>query len=131
MSIDVVDAIPAPDSQNPALSLLTDYSTLLEQSGSSVRKKVVEVMVEKEVNLRVELLTKALEKRKEAEKELKKVDKPDVETFSRDGSPLPSVYSKTKMEEVKKAKDKLSKIDGSIAKALRENDFSKLKEDKG
>jgi hypothetical protein len=85
-------------------------------------------MVEKEVSERVALLDKALQKRFHLMTELRKVDKPDNELFNADGSPAQGMYSKARLEEIKKAREALGKHESALEKALLENDFAKLKE---
>lgn len=92
-----------------------------------VRDDVVKKLVTAEIENRVQKLTDALSARKTLFVELKKAEKPDVQTFNADGSVATSGYSKEKLEQIKKAKEKLDKQDKAIEAALG-GDFSKLQE---
>lgn len=115
------------ENQTASSSLLAEvadrYSTV-----DPVRKKVVDLLADREIDARAAALEKVLNRRSELQKDLKKVDKPDIETFNADGSPARQEYSKAKIDEVKKAKEALDKVEKAIDLALAKNDFGKVKE---
>lgn len=112
-----------------ALSVVADLDssvkTLLTQSTPSLKNRVVNTLVEKELTTRHDKLLKALDMIKEAEKELKKI-KPDVEHFDADGNPEKPKYTKTQLDALKAAKKKIADINEAIALALDKGDVTKL-----
>jgi hypothetical protein len=72
-----------------------------------------------EINKRVENITKAIAKQDQLAKDLKKIDKNDVDTYV-DGQPH-SAMSKSRFEEIKKAKEKIDNLTKSIDNALTTN----------
>lgn len=115
--------------KNPeALKLMDDVKAEVagkEETGS-IRKRVVEVLVEEEVSTRADLLTKALSKRKAQAMELNKI-RPDQCTFNEDGSPAQQKWSKAKLGERDKVQKVLSKIDKVINAAVLNADYEGLK----
>ena len=114
--------------ETKAQGLLADVADRIKQSGPEVYNRLRDAMVEKELAERVSLLDKGVQKRFQLMTELRKVDKPDNETFNADGSLASGTYSKPRLEEIKKAKEALAKHENALEKALAHNDFSKLKE---
>ena len=116
-------------SENPSAS-----SSLLEEvakryaTAEPVREKVVKAMADEEIEARAVALRKVLVRRSELQRDLKKVDKPDIETFNADRSPARQEYSKAKLDEIHKAKEALDKVEKALDLALTKNDFSKVKE---
>ena len=107
--------------------LLSLISEKLKEKNFTIREKVVESCVNKEIDKRVETLNKALKTRATAHNEVRKLDKPDVKAFDSEGKVISEVFSGERFKELKKAREKLEKIDTAIDKAL-EGDFSKLNE---
>ena len=127
------DTTPAPapgpeTKENKAQGLLADVADRIRESGPAVYSRLRDAMVEKEIAERVSLLDKGLQKRFQLTTELRKVNKPDQETFNADGSLASGTYTKARLEEIKKAKEALAKHESALEKALASNDFSKLKE---
>lgn len=108
--------------------LLAEVADRLENSGSDVYNRLRDEMVEKEIVDRVGLLDRAIQKRFTLVNDLRKIDKADVENFDAEGKPAFSAYSKPRIEEIRKAKEALAKIDNALDRALNANDFGKLKE---
>lgn len=117
-----------PTQEAKAQSLLAEVADRIKSSGSTVYNRLVEAMVAREVEERVGLLDKGLQKRYQLMTDLRKVDKPDNETFNADGTLALGTYSKPRLEEIKKAKEALAKLESALEKALVGNDFGKLKE---
>lgn len=117
-----------PTKKSQSSEVLVAVSERLGKSGEEVRNRVVNALVEREVASRVELLDKALAKRIEGEREIKKLSKPDVETYDMEGKVVSSSFSKARADELKKAREAQAKLEGAIDKALNDNDFSKLKD---
>jgi hypothetical protein len=91
-----------------------------------VRAAIVADISEKEFQKRVEATTKVLEEFEKIERDLRKI-KPVPTGFDLKGQPVGDpVYSREQVEEVKKATEKLDKLNKALEKALNDNDFSKV-----
>lgn len=116
-----------PTTESASSSLLSEvaakYATV-----DPVRQKVVDILADRGIEARATALEKALTRRSDLQRDLKKAEKPDVEHFNPDGSPAPALYTKAKVEEVKKAREALDKVEKAIDLALTKNDFTKVKE---
>ncbi len=111
-----------------SVGLLSEVAEKIGQSTPQVRERVVNALVEREVAARTDTLDKALAKRTELDREAKKLSKPDVEQFDVEGKVMSTSFSKARVDELKKAREQLEKLETAIDKALADNDFSKLKE---
>jgi hypothetical protein len=118
------------DTAPPAVTLLSSISEKVKESNDAVREQVIENRVSKEINKRVEALDKALGARSAAQGDVRKLDRPDVKALDSEGKIVSEAYSEERFKELKKAREKLEKIDKAIDKALN-GDFSKLNEIKG
>jgi len=98
----------------------------ISKLGDRVESSVVDMMVDKELNRRTPALVQGLEKLTEFEAEYKKTDKPDVITRDRDGKEISSGYSAKKLEEIKKAGERVSKLEKAIEKAFEHGDLKDL-----
>lgn len=114
--------------ETKAQGLLADVASRIKESGPQVYARLRDAMVEKEIASRVDLLDKAFQKRFQLLTDLRKVDRPDQETYNADGSVATASYTKPRLEEIRKAKEALAKHENALEKALASNDFSKLKE---
>ena len=126
-SSDQPESKPEPTKYKSS-EVLSIVAERLGSSGTAVRERVIDTLVEREVVSRVEVLDKGLAKRSEYERELRKISKPDVETYDAEGKPVSATYSKARIDELKKSREQLTKLEGAIDKALVSNDFSKLRE---
>lgn len=90
----------------------------IKASAPDVEQRLVDMLVEKEVSRRVEVVGQGVGKANDLEKELRKIDKPDSETFNADGSTATATYTKARLEELKKTREKLDKLNKAIDKAL-------------
>lgn len=107
--------------------LLAEVAERVKVSAPEVYNRLRDSMVEKEVASRVQLLDTAFQKRRELSNELTKVNRPDQETYNVDGSVASQSYTKARLEEIKKAKETLAKMEEAMERALADNDWSKLK----
>jgi hypothetical protein len=115
------------DKDTKASGLLAEVADKIKGSGEAVRARLVDAMVEKELASRVECLDKAFQRRFELLTNLRKIERPDTETYNADGTVASASYTKARIEEIKKAKEALEKHENALEKALSTNDFSKLK----
>ena len=108
--------------------LLAEVADKIQTSGGAINDRLRDDMVEREVASRVAVLDKAFTRRRELSQALNKVDRADNETFNADGSVASASFSKARLQEIKKAREPLAKLESAMEKALVENDFQKLKE---
>lgn len=107
-------------------NLQTAVAVAVSSVGPNTRKRVVEHFANIEAEKQSEALINGLSKLTNLENGLKKIDRPDVETFNSDGSPESSSYSKGRIEERKKLTAQIDKITKAIGKADDKADFNDL-----
>ena len=115
-------------SQIPAFVALTDaVKTSIQtcQANGDVRTRVIGHLTEKELQRRTELVVKGMEARKAQEKEIAKI-KPDAVFYDGDGKKSIEQFSKQAADNLKKANEKLAKIDRALARALDEANYDDL-----
>ena len=96
------------------------------QGDGAVRQGVIDALANEIIQKRGEQILGAVRKREELAKDLKKISKPDVEAFDGEGKKTSESYSKTKTEEIKKAKEKLAKADKIINKAVEQAAYGEI-----
>lgn len=105
--------------------VLSEISETIKNDGNAtVMARVKEAFVERELQKRTDALVKAFDKLTEARSDLKKI-KPDVVAYDEDGKEVSASYSKAKIDERKKAQEKVGKIESAINAALA-GDYSKV-----
>lgn len=107
--------------------------TLQEQVADSlasvsepVRAAVVSTIVAREVEKKSKILVQALDLLSTAEKDFKKIDRPDVEIFDEEEKAAATYFSKTRVEERRKQRERINKIKGAIEKALTKGDYGDI-----
>ncbi len=105
-------------------SVLAEVADALKASPDAVKSRVRDLLVEREVSKRVELLDKGLAKLREFKNEVNKV-RPPV-SYTADGTKVEGNFSKADFETLKKAKEKLAKLEGDLEKAFAGQEFDKL-----
>jgi len=114
-------------SQN-VYAILAEVAEKVNGSNSSVRQRVVDAYVEKEVSARADLLDKSLTKLVELDKSLKKC-RPDIETYTADGVKT-EAWSKKALDEKRKATERHAALEKAIAAVLDggKDEWNKLRE---
>lgn len=107
-----------------AIQIRNEVKELVQTA--DIRSRVVASLVEAESASRADILSAALIERKKLEGEIRKV-KPEVKTYDIDGNVTSETYTKQQVDDLKKLKDKLSKLDKELSKALTEADYEGLK----
>ena len=119
------------DSKGPDAS--EDVSVLVKKaiknSASVVKNKVVDLFVNEEIDKRVKSLHSAYVKLKELRNAVNKI-KPDNVNYDEEGQVTSQSYSKAKVDELKKSKERVVKLERAIDAAIanEENAFNKLDE---
>lgn len=107
-----------------AIQIRNEVKELVQKA--DIRSRVVTALVEAESSARADMLSNALIERKKLEGEIKKV-RPDVKTYDEDGKILSESYTKQQVDDLKKLKEKLQKLDKELNKAITEADYEGLK----
>ena len=110
--------------QNVATSVLVEVADALKASPAVVRQRLVSSLLERELVKRVDMLDKGLSKMKELKKEVDKIRPADM--FDTAGNKVPGNLTKQQYEELKKAKEKLNKLENALEKAFEGEGFDKL-----
>ncbi len=105
-------------------TVLAEVAERLQSSNESVRTRLRDALVEREVSKRVELLDKGLAKLRELKREVDKI-RPPV-SFTADGQKVEGNFDKATFETLKKAREKVTKLETALEKAFQGQEFDKL-----
>lgn len=94
--------------------------------GPRVESYVVDKIVDRELEKRAVPITQGMDTLAKFEEELKKVDKPDMIARDKEGRIVSEAYSSKRLEEIKKAKEKIEKLHKAIEKAYLNGDIKDL-----
>jgi histidinol dehydrogenase len=94
--------------------------------GPRVESYVVDKIVDRELEKRAVPITQGMDTLTKFEEELKKVDKPDMIARDKEGKVVSEAYSSKRLEEIKKAKEKIEKLHKAIEKAYIHGDVKDL-----
>ena len=105
-------------------TVLVKVSESIAGSGENVRNAVVEELAKREVSRRISAVVSGFDQLAEAKKAFAKI-KPDQQSFDGDGKMVVELFSKPKMEELKKAQSLVAKIEKALDLACGEKpDYS-------
>lgn len=93
-------------------------ATSLTNLAPAIREQVVSIMVTREKDKRADAIVTAMDKLNTLVNARRKVAKPDIQTFNADRTIASEVYSKERIEELKKADEAIEKGEKVINKAL-------------
>lgn len=122
--------VSAENIQHPVnVQLRKDVAAQLSEVGGKVRTLVIEQLVTEEITLRKTNVLKVLTKIEEKTRELKKSQNQGEIKFALTGEAVgaPS-FTKAQLEDFKKQRETIERLQTALHKALNENDFSKLNE---
>jgi hypothetical protein len=105
-------------------TVLAEVADALKGSNEAVKGRLKSALVEREVLKRVDLLDRGLAKLRDLKSEVNKI-RPPV-TFTADGGKVEGTFSKADFETLKKAKEKVSKLEAALEKAFQGQEFDKL-----
>jgi hypothetical protein len=105
-------------------SVLAEVADALKDSPERVRMLVRTALVDREISKRVDILDKGLAKLRELKNEVNKIRPPVV--FAEDGTKLTGAFSKAEFENLKKAKEKVTKLENALEKSFSGQEFDKL-----
>lgn len=107
-------------------SIRDAVAAALSDLGDNTRSRVVEHFANIEAQKRADALVAGLNKLNDFERDLRKINKPDQETFNADGSVASATYSKDRLEAIKKLNDQIEKLTKALNKADDAADFGDL-----
>lgn len=96
-----------------------------------IQDHVLSQFVDAEILRRAQILASGINTLRELEADQKKVDRPDNTLYTADGTVAQSQYTKGRLDEIKKVKDKVTKLQTALDKAIESNaadDYKKLEE---
>jgi len=94
--------------------------------GPAVREQVIVNLVASETDRRTQASLTVVKKLDEANASLKKINRADNETFNEDGSVATATFTKSRLEEIKKLKETIQKLETALETAFEKSDFTKL-----
>ena len=116
------------DEESVTQALRKRIEEQIASSGETLQNQVVTTLVDQELIRRCALVVAGIVKIRQLELDLRKVNKPDNEAFDAEGKVVHQTYSKGKLEEIKKAKEKIETWDRAINNAIGKADYKRLEE---
>lgn len=111
-------------------SLRDTIDQKIVDSGSAVLERVIDSFVETERDRRAKILVNGVNALRELEVDLNKINRGDVVQFTADGKPVDTLFTKDRLNQINKAKDRITKLELALTKALSDkavsDDFTKL-----
>lgn len=101
-------------------------ATLIAGMGDQLETAIVDNMVDRELQKRQPILVQAIDRLGILTADLDKINREDIETRHVDGSVKDKSYSPKRIEEIKKAKDKIEKLTKAFDKAFTHGDLKDL-----
>jgi hypothetical protein len=112
-----------------AHSIHTEVAEIISKSNDDVRKRVINSLVEEKLKKHESLILDGLGKLKTMRTELEQLKKKGKVVYGLDGKPAGApVFEKAQVEEMKKAQEKLTKLEKALELALEKGDYTKLAE---
>lgn len=105
-------------------NVLAEVAEQLKTANDTVRTRLRDALVERELSKRVDLLDKGLAKLRELKREVDKV-RPPV-SYTLDGQKVEGNLDKATFETLKKAREKVTKLEAALEKAFAGQEFDKL-----
>ena len=96
--------------------------------GGEVADAAINILVEKELDKRKVQVVSAFSEYDELQKRLRRLDKGDVLSYNGDGSVATQAFSKQRLDELKKVKERMAKLEKALEDAIANSDFKKLNE---
>jgi len=118
-------AAVAGDDTKAAYSIHKTVTQLLGDRAGDVRNAVVKHLVDEKLEERKQMVLKGLSKLKEAKLAVTKAEKAGT-VYDASGKALPSQYTKPQVDEIKKAKEAVTKLENAIEQALTNANYDKL-----
>lgn len=102
-------------------------------------EKAISALVERTVAKQADAIVKVIDLIDQEKRNLNKINRPDIIALNAEGKTSREEYTPARMQEINKAKQKITKLENALAKALEKDDFGdlynaasgKLADDKG
>ncbi len=98
----------------------------LSKSSTEVKVRLIDVLANREVNLRVEKSAQIMDKLDKLSKGLRKISKPDVEHYDENRVVVSAVYSKNRLDEIKKLKEQVDRLEKTLIDAFEKGEWQRL-----
>lgn len=89
-------------------------------------EKAVDTLVGRIVDKRADALVKVIDLIDQEDKALKKIDRPDQVTYTKDRKISSEVFSKARLDEIDKITKRKTKLEACVNKALEKDDWSDI-----
>ena len=106
---------------SPVLTLRESVDAAIAAAGSTIIDRVKGHYVDAEIDRRGKLLIAGVDAIRQAELDLRKVDKPDVVHLAADGNVAAQHYTKSKLDEIKKTRERYDRLNTALSAALTDN----------
>lgn len=117
------------DNKSKAHGIHTEVAEIVAKSNDEVRKRVVNSLVEEKLKKHESLVLDGLGKLKTMRTELEQMKRKGKVVYGVDGKPVGvPTFEKAQTDEMKKAGEKLTKLEKALELALTSGDYSKLAE---
>lgn len=113
-----------PTPVNPVQAMTAEVAEILKSSAPTVRKRLIDIRVEKELTKRTQMLADGIERRSTLDKELRKVK--GTEVFDANGNKTGETFTKEQAGKMKEMKDKLKALDEALVLAMDQANYDKL-----
>ena len=114
---------------SPSIMLRREVTEVLASSGNRVRNLVVGELVEAEISKRKAAVVALLTKVEEKFKALKKAEAQGVVNYDAAGQAVGTpVFTKQQVDEIKKLREEIERIQSALEKAFADSDFKKVHE---
>lgn len=101
-----------------------DLADKLTTCSDEVKARVLDVLYQSELKKRTDACVTVLAMIDEQQKAYKKAAKPDHETYTENGERETSGFTKERADELRRIRERISKLETALKKALEDNDFT-------
>lgn len=111
-------------------SLRDSIDEKIAGSSAAILEQVIATFVDEEKNKRAKIIVAGVVALRDLDSDLNKINRADIQYYDGTGAPTGPVFSKERVNAIKKAKDKILKLEFALTKAVSEqaviDDFTKL-----
>jgi hypothetical protein len=115
---------------SPVQSLRDTIDEKIAALGPALRGKVADTFVDAELDRRAKIVLAGVTALREAEADLQKINRGDSVSYDVDGKIASQTYTKNRLTEIKKARERILKLEFALTKTISDHavseDFEKL-----
>jgi hypothetical protein len=115
-----------PQSTKTLVTLRETVGARLSQIGESIQERVINIFVEEEIEKRKKQVVGAYSEYDDLFKREKRLGKPDIVGYDNQGAPAQAYFSKQRLDELKKVRERMVKLEKAIEDAILKSNFEKL-----